>query len=121
MKGILHTLCTRFEHQKIYTSVGNLLFAMNPHEHLPLYTASVVSHYARECDVHLASGGADTEQLRPHVFRIANRARSALQRTAHAQAVVIGGESGAGIKVIYYLLRGKVGSSFNVRKFRSFL
>ena len=107
--GILHSLCSRFHRQQIYTAVGNIVFAMNPFEQLPLYTASVVAEYSREfacCNMPPAGGGASSTggrlaaggagDLPPHVFRVAQQARSCLKRTAQAQAILIGGESGAG-------------------------
>ncbi|XP_075770834.1 myosin-IIIb-like isoform X3 [Pelodiscus sinensis] len=87
---LLHSLSGRFQQQRIYTYIGDILIAMNPFQSLPLYEKPVSEKYQNY----------DKGTLPPHIFAIADRAYQAmLGRLATGpqnQCIVISGESGAG-------------------------
>lgn len=69
--GILHTLRTRFLQDRIYTSIGPILVALNPFKWIPgIYEEPVMMTYK--------NGEANLSE-RPHVFAVANDAFSDLQ------------------------------------------
>eukprot|EP00040_Diaphanoeca_grandis_P032118 m.193634 g.193634 ORF g.193634 m.193634 type:complete len:1246 (-) comp32511_c1_seq1:49-3786(-) len=80
-------LKTRYEEDKIYTYVGDILIAINPFVQLGLYTSEVSAKY---CNVH------DKSSLPPHLFATADAAFHAMNRSMKPQVCVISGESGAG-------------------------
>ncbi|XP_074852074.1 unconventional myosin-VIIa-like [Carettochelys insculpta] len=87
---LLQSLGSRFQQQRIYTYIGDILIAMNPFQSLPLYEKPVTEKYQNH--------GKGT--LPPHIFAIADRAYQAmlgrLTTGLQNQCIVISGESGAG-------------------------
>ena len=84
--GILHTLRYRFRQDKIYTSVGPILIALNPFRWIPgLYEEDIkMKYYNSESNL----------SENPHVFAMAHDALSGLQFDRN-QSLIISGESGA--------------------------
>ena len=76
----------RYKSDKIYTYIGNILIAVNPYKHLPIYSKEILSEYSNE---RLGS-------LPPHVFGIAEDAYSRMMLLRRNQSIIIGGESGSG-------------------------
>ena len=83
---ILHTTRQRFAEHLIYTSLGQVLMAVNPFSPLPMpiYGTAVM----QQC---LAG-----THPRPHIYRLALQAYNNLCATARPQSLIISGESGAG-------------------------
>lgn len=77
----------RYQQDKIYTYVGDILIAVNPFQRFGLYTNEVSAQY---CNVHNKS------ELPPHLFAIADSAYHSMSRNKKSQVCVISGESGAG-------------------------
>lgn len=84
--GILHTLRHRFQRDKIYTSVGPILIALNPFRWISgLYEEDIKMKYYR---------GLSNLSENPHVFAMAHDALIGLQFDKN-QSLIISGESGA--------------------------
>ncbi len=85
-----HTLLTalqqRYQDNRIYTDVGDILIAVNPFRPLPLYSELWSQAYSR----------IDVNSLSPHIFKVASRAYNAMVSDRKDQVCVISGESGAG-------------------------
>jgi len=84
--SIIDNLRRRCASQKIYTSVGDILIAINPYKMLPLYTPQVIEDFIRK----------DPQDLYPHVFGIAMDAFRSMRTEDRCQSILISGESGAG-------------------------
>ncbi|KAG9263027.1 myosin-IIIb-like isoform X1 [Astyanax mexicanus] len=88
--SLLESLTGRFDHNRIYTYIGDILVAVNPFKQLPLYEKEVSERY--KCH--------EKSSLPPHIFAVADRAyQSMLGRLGTGpknQCIVISGESGAG-------------------------
>ncbi|OQR89909.1 myosin, partial [Thraustotheca clavata] len=94
--SIVASLHTRFLQQRIYTSTGAVLIAMNPFEPLNLYDESTKGSY-----MHVgrkrARGERIEKALPPHIYAIADRAFRAMRCVpAMDQSILVSGESGAG-------------------------
>lgn len=86
---ILYNINQRFNDNKIYTNVGNILIAVNPYQQLPLYTPTIMYDY-------INSSPKDRSNQPPHIYQIAHNAYNALIEHQQSQSIVISGESGAG-------------------------
>ncbi|XP_070174638.1 unconventional myosin-Ia-like [Littorina saxatilis] len=76
----------RFQHQQIYTYIGNVVVSVNPYEKLPLYNHSVVEEY-RSRNIY---------ELPPHIYAIADDAYRSMRDRSLDQCIIISGESGSG-------------------------
>ena len=87
---ILHNLRERLKAKLIYTSIGDVLVAMNPYVRLPIYGSDLVEMYLKS--------SASPDPIAPHIFHIADTAMHNLlfSETRKNQSVIISGESGAG-------------------------
>ena len=87
--AILHHVRRRFNNRQIYTHVGAILVAVNPFERLDIYG---------EADVRKAANVVNTF---PHVFITASVAYQQLRMNMKNQSVLISGESGAGMVIVF--------------------
>ncbi|KAL0965525.1 hypothetical protein UPYG_G00282450 [Umbra pygmaea] len=89
-QSLLESLTQRFNQDRIYTYIGDILVAINPFKYLPFYEKEASERY--KCH--------EKNKLPPHIFAVADRAyQSMLGRLATGpqnQCIVISGESGAG-------------------------
>lgn len=84
---LLHNLKIRYQKDKIYTYVANILLAVNPyHEVKELYTKERIKQYH----------GKSLGVLPPHVFAIADKAYRDMRVFKQSQSLIVSGESGAG-------------------------
>ena len=101
LPSLLLNIESRFQAEKIYTYIANMLLAVNPYKALtmplPGHTAPV-GLYEAETRAYYAGLGGDTRQksVCAHVFVVADNAFRALGAERLNQSVVISGESGAG-------------------------
>ncbi len=84
--SVLHTLRLRHKADKIYTSVGPVIIAVNPFKPTPESTIERIDSLIQH----------DPDTLPPHVFNVARSAYSVMISTGRAQSILISGESGAG-------------------------
>lgn len=94
---LLHNLKIRYQKDKIYTYVANILLAVNPyHEIKELYSKERIKEYH----------GKSLGVLPPHVFAIADKAYRDMRAYKQSQSLIVSGESGAGkTESTKYILR----------------
>ncbi|XP_028966557.1 myosin-IIIb [Galendromus occidentalis] len=104
---ILEQLSRRYKQGQIYTYIGDILLALNPFQHLSIYSADVSARYRNK-------SRADNP---PHIFAVGDSAFHAMLHQRRNQVIVVSGESGAGkTESANFLLRqmvalGKSGTS----------
>ncbi|KIK59478.1 hypothetical protein GYMLUDRAFT_169589 [Collybiopsis luxurians FD-317 M1] len=84
--SILQVMLNRYSQQQLYTYSGIVLVAVNPFADVPIYGQDVIQTYA----------GRNRDELRPHLFTIAEEAYGAMQSDSQNQTIIVSGESGAG-------------------------
>lgn len=85
--SILWNMKKKYDENKIYSSIGPILIALNPYCHIDaLYSDSALQSYIDGYE----------NQLPPHIWSIAKASFEQLKLKSHRQAIVISGESGAG-------------------------
>lgn len=87
-EAIMFQLKARYEKKLIYGYVGDIIYAINPYERLPLYGPETQNLY-------LAPNVQKTD-VPPHAYMLATCAYENMLRNKEKQCVVISGESGAG-------------------------
>ena len=97
--SVLSTLHTRYDDDDIYTKAGNVLIAVNPFKPMDaLYADERAQLYTESSSS--GRGSVDEEEDRtttaPHVFAVAAEAYREMRSKGKDQALVVGGESGAG-------------------------
>lgn len=94
---LLHNLKIRYQKDKIYTYVANILLAVNPyHEVKELYSKERIKQYH----------GKSLGVLPPHVFAIGDKAYRDMRAYKQSQSLIVSGESGAGkTESTKYILR----------------
>jgi myosin heavy subunit len=81
--SILWCLKTRFYQDKIYSSIGSIIIAVNPYKSLPsLYSQDILLSYRESDNSNLLS-------LKPHIWRVAHGAYKQLASRRVRQAIVI--------------------------------
>ncbi|DBA01336.1 TPA: hypothetical protein N0F65_001575 [Lagenidium giganteum] len=94
--ALLHALSERFQHDHVYTYIGDILLAMNPFKELPLYSEHQINHY--KAALGQGSQAPDAARKAPHVFAIAAKAYHGLLHAdaGRNQSILVSGESGSG-------------------------
>lgn len=94
---LLNNLKVRYQKDKIYTYVANILLAVNPyHEVKDLYSKEKIKQYH----------GKSLGVLPPHVFAIGDKAYRDMRAYKQSQSLIVSGESGAGkTESTKYILR----------------
>ncbi|KAI9726938.1 MAG: hypothetical protein M1828_000286 [Chrysothrix sp. TS-e1954] len=96
--SVVHNLHSRHEADLIYTYSGLFLVTVNPYCPLPIYSRDYINMYR----------GRSREEMKPHIFAVADGAFRNLVEAGENQSILVTGESGAGKtentkKVIQYL------------------
>ncbi|KAK7077209.1 Unconventional myosin-VI [Halocaridina rubra] len=94
---LLNNIHLRYDRDKIYTYVANILIAVNPYIEIPrLYSLETIKQYQ----------GKSLGQMPPHVFAIADKAFRDMKVLKESQSIIVSGESGAGkTESTKYILR----------------
>ncbi|XP_064488667.1 unconventional myosin-VI-like isoform X2 [Ornithodoros turicata] len=94
---LFNNIKVRYNKDKIYTYVANILIAVNPYYEIPsLYSMDAIKRYQ----------GRSLGVLPPHVFAIADKAFRDMKVLKQSQSVIVSGESGAGkTESTKYILR----------------
>ncbi|XP_032876178.1 unconventional myosin-Id-like [Amblyraja radiata] len=82
----LANLRVRFEKNRIYTYIGEVVVSVNPYQQIDLYGRDMIEHYK----------GRELYERPPHLYAIADAAYKAMKRRAKDTCIVISGESGSG-------------------------
>lgn len=84
---LLNNIRVRYSKDLIYTSVANILIAVNPYFDIPkLYSPETIKSYQ----------GRSLGTLPPHVFAIADKAYRDMKVLKMSHSIIVSGESGAG-------------------------
>ncbi|PSN48703.1 Unconventional myosin-VI [Blattella germanica] len=94
---LLSNIRTRYNKDKIYTYVANILIAVNPYYEIKdLYSSKTIKSYQ----------GKSLGVMPPHVFAIADKSFRDMKVLKQSQSIIVSGESGAGkTESTKYLLR----------------
>ncbi|KAL4227394.1 hypothetical protein ACF0H5_012837 [Mactra antiquata] len=84
---IVHALRGRFQDDKFYTYIGDILVAVNPCKPLPIFDNGTHNDYKQ---LHVR------DSRPPHLFWVADHAFQELKETNRNQVILVSGESGAG-------------------------
>eukprot|EP00794_Sanderia_malayensis_P003495 gene3495-3994_t len=86
MDAFMDNLKTRYDHNKIYSYIGEVVVSVNPYVGLDLYNQSFIDDYK----------GREMYERPPHIFALADDAYKSMKRKAQDTCIVISGESGSG-------------------------
>ncbi|XP_067834933.1 unconventional myosin-Id-like [Heptranchias perlo] len=86
IEEFLVNLKVRFDKNRIYTYIGEVVVSVNPYRQIDLYGRDMIEHYK----------GRELYERPPHLYAIADAAYKAMKRRAKDTCIVISGESGAG-------------------------
>jgi len=81
MQLCLYYLVFRFEKNKIYTYIGEVVVAVNPYKALDIYGKEYVDAYR----------GREIYERPPHIFAVAEGAHRAMKRRSKDTCIVISG------------------------------
>ncbi|CAF0752373.1 unnamed protein product [Brachionus calyciflorus] len=82
----MKNLKLRFDKNKIYTYIGEVVVSVNPYKQLDIYGQEYVRQYK----------GREIFERPPHIFAIAESAYKVMKRQVKDSCIVISGESGSG-------------------------
>ncbi|KAG6611688.1 myosin-like protein [Phytophthora cinnamomi] len=104
--ALLQALSERFAHDEIYTSIGDILVALNPLKPLPdLYSEHHLNAYKQVMTVLTGNSNGNCngnsqvkdKDLPPHIFTIGGKAFGGLLKPERRnQSILVSGESGSG-------------------------
>ncbi|XP_050350879.1 unconventional myosin ID [Nymphalis io] len=84
--NFIENLQLRFQHNKIYTYIGEVLVSVNPYKTLDIYGQQHMAEYR----------GREMFEVPPHVYAVADACQRVLRQQGRDTCVLISGESGAG-------------------------
>ncbi|KAJ8731654.1 hypothetical protein PYW07_004818 [Mythimna separata] len=82
----IENLHLRFQHNKIYTYIGEVLVSVNPYKNLDIYSMQHMAQYR----------GREMFEVSPHVYAVADACQRVLRQQGRDTCVLISGESGSG-------------------------
>jgi myosin V len=107
--GILYNLIKRHQAEQPYTSVGEIILAMNPYKWLPIYTESI-RNSINESHIFSPTPPLTNSDHPPHVYLVSASSYRSLLTTGRNQSILVSGESGAGktetVKILMEHLAG---------------
>ena len=85
-ESILETLKTRFQHEVVYTYVGDIVVSVNPFKNVGCVGADIRRRYK----------GGVRSKLPPHIYALVDATYHEMMSNGISQSILISGESGAG-------------------------
>ncbi|KAK3589621.1 hypothetical protein CHS0354_043081 [Potamilus streckersoni] len=85
-EAFLENLRLRYEKNRIYTYIGEVVVSVNPYKTVDIYNQTYVDHYK----------GRELYERPPHIFALADSAYKTMKRKSRDTCIVISGESGSG-------------------------
>ncbi|XP_032517084.2 unconventional myosin ID [Danaus plexippus] len=82
----IENLHLRYQHNKIYTYIGEVLVSVNPYKSLDIYGQQHMAQYR----------GREMFEVPPHVYAVADACQRVLRQQGRDTCVLISGESGSG-------------------------
>ena len=82
MDEFMSNLKLRFEQDKIYTYIGEVVVSVNPYKTMNIYGKEVISEYK----------GREIFERPPHIFALADAAYKTMKRKYKDSCIVISGE-----------------------------
>lgn len=86
LSAFMSNLKLRYEKNRIYTYIGEVVVSVNPYRTLDIYNQSFVDQYR----------GREIYERPPHIFALADSAYKTMKRNSRDTCIVISGESGSG-------------------------
>lgn len=86
LTSFMKNLKLRYEKNKIYTYIGEVIISVNPYRQLDIYNETFIKQYK----------GREIYERPPHIFAIAESAFKIMKRQTQNSCIVISGESGSG-------------------------
>jgi myosin I len=86
LTSFMKNLKLRYEKNKIYTYIGEVIISVNPYRQLDIYGETFIKQYK----------GREIYERPPHIFAIAESAFKVMKRQTQDSCIVISGESGSG-------------------------
>jgi myosin-1 len=80
--AFMENLELRFQKERIYTYIGDVVVSVNPYKTLDIYDADYVKEYRK----------SEMYEKPPHIFALANAAYSAMKRNNEDSCIVISGK-----------------------------
>lgn len=86
ISAFMENLKKRYESEKIYSYIGEVVVSINPYASLDIYNQSTIDDYK----------GREMYERPPHIFALADDAYKSMKRKSQDTCIVISGESGSG-------------------------
>ena len=79
--SFMENLQKRYEHEKIYSYIGEVVVSVNPYVGLDIYSQAIIDDYK----------GREMYERPPHIFALADDAYKSMKRKAQDTCIVISG------------------------------
>ena len=86
MEEFMANLSQRFDMDRVYTYIGEVVVSVNPYKPLEIYGEDKIEEYK----------GREIYERPPHIFALADAAYKSMKRKFQDACIVISGESGSG-------------------------
>ncbi|XP_076094542.1 unconventional myosin-Id-like isoform X1 [Mytilus galloprovincialis] len=86
LEAFMDNLKLRYEKNRLYTYIGEVVVSVNPYKPVDIYNKSYVDEYK----------GREIYERPPHIFALADSAYKTMKRKSRDTCIVISGESGSG-------------------------
>ncbi|XP_052797829.1 unconventional myosin-Id-like [Mya arenaria] len=86
LDAFMNNLKLRYDKNKIYSFIGEVVVSVNPYKTMDIYNQSYVDQYR----------GREIYERPPHIFALADSAYKTMKRKSRDTCIVISGESGSG-------------------------
>lgn len=88
--AFMENLDRRFEKERIYTYIGEVVVSVNPYKTLDIYGPDFVKEYRK----------SEMYEKPPHIFALANAAYTTMKRNSEDSCIVISGKLNVLVKTL---------------------